>query len=520
MECEDMNFALNRADNQKEYIELLLNANTVEQLKKLGEKKLYICPYCKIPMTVRAGDVRETHFSHPPNLSCEESKRVEGAYSKYKKQIKNDSPRRQLLVSMIRDELETSAKFHDTIQVLDGYRVERLEKYFPDIYVKTGNKEWAITVLANMTEKESSEYSKTFKKKATYFKEKNLIPLWFIDKSNLATENQKKSIVFFHVESLASQISKEDRVWRRGIESYTNKDELFKVMNYPLRVASQRTAMQVKSLFYISQIEERNYIRVFRYVSDLADETIAYRGLLLGETSRISFSEALQIEGESFILKNPNQEEANREQFKQRFLTAQKEYVEKEERIIQQKVSRRSIELPDFSKYERLKSEEETFELHTPGPKKADVYPLFGAVEFRSNTKSGKARELDEFLRTTIYPELNKQKVHNLKEHVSRDKYEKFVEKMLTIRIEGAAFIKTSNHKWRSFLLNWLEENYRLDEWTVSISEMLKLLIEHRIEFIQNSEVLLKVPIQNFLHIYFKELSKDMKVKCNHIITD
>lgn len=514
-----MNFALNKADNQKEYIEILLQSNSIEQLKKLGEKKLYLCPYCKVPMTVKGGKERDSHFSHPRNLSCAESTRVEGNYSKYKKQIKNDSPRRQLLVSMIRDELEVSAKIHDTIQVLDGYRLQGLDKYFPDVYVKTGSKEWAITVLANMTEKESAEHSKVFKKKSDYFKEKNLIPLWFIDKSNLATENQKNSIVFFHVESLASQISKEDRVWRRDIESYTDKKELFKVMNYPSRVASQRDVMEVKSLFYISQIDERNFIRVHRYVSDLADETLAYRGLLIGETSRLSFSEALQIEGESFLLKNSSHEEENREQFKQRFLTAKKEHEEDEEKR-QRKVSRRSIELPDFSKYEHLKSEEETFELHTPEPKKADVYPLFGAVEFRSNTKSGKARELDEFLRTTIYPELNKQKVHNLKEHVPHEKYEKFVEKMLTMRIEGAAFIKTSNQEWRSLMLKWLEENYRLDEWTVSISEMLKLLIEHRIEFIQNSEVLLKVPIQNFLHIYFRELSKDMKVKCNHIITD
>lgn len=507
-----MNFALNKADNQKEYIDILLQSNSIEQLKKLGEKKLYLCPYCKVPMTVKGGKERESHFSHPPNLSCAESTRVEGNYSKYRKQIKNDSPRRQLLVSMIRDELEISAKIHDKIQVFDGYRLESLDNYFPDIYVKTGSKEWAITVLANMTEKESAEHSKIFKKKSDYFKEKNLIPLWFIDKSNLATENHKNSIVFFRVESLASQISKEDRVWRRDIESYTDKRELFKVMNYPLRIASQRTAMEVKSLFYISQIDERNYIRVHRYVSDLADESLAYRGLLIGETSRLSFSEALQIEGESFLLKNSSQEEENRERFKQRFLTAKKEHEEDEEQR-QRKVSRRSIELPDFSKYERLNSEEEIFELHTPGPKKGDISPLFGPVPYRSTTRSGRDSELDEHFRDNIIPYLNKLKVHNLKNLVPHKKYEKFVEKMLTIRIEGAAFIKASNQEWRSLMLNWLEENYRLDEWTVSISEMLKLLREHRIEFTQNSEMLIIVPVKDFLLKFQKNFNKDLNVK-------
>lgn len=508
-----MNFALNKADNQKEYIEILLQSNSIEQLKKLGEKKLYLCPYCKVPMTVKGGKERESHFSHPRNLSCLESTRVEGNYSKYKKHIKNDSPRRQLLVSMIRDELEISAKIHDTIQVLDGYRLESLDKYFPDIYVKTGSKEWAITVLTNMTEKESAEHSKVFKKKSDYFKEKKLIPLWFIDKSNLATENQKNSIVFFRIESLASQVSKEDRVWRRDIESFTDKKELFKVMNYPLRVASQRDFMEVKSVFYISQIDERNYIRVHRYVSNLADETLAYRGLLLGETSRLSFSEALQIEGESFLLKNQSQEEENREQFKQRFLTAKKEYEEKEEITIQQKVSRRSLEMSDFNEYERLNSEDKTFELHTPGPKKENISPLFGAVKFQSNTRIGRERELDEYLRTTVFPELNKKRVHNLKEHISKEKYERFLEKMLTIRVEGAIFIKTSNREWRSHILRWLEDNYRLDEWAVSINDMLKLLKEHEVEFTQNSEVLLTAPVKDFLLKFQRNFNKDLNLK-------
>lgn len=309
-------------------------------------------------------------------------------------------------------------------------------------------------------------------------------------------------------------------MWKRNIESYTEKKELFKVINYPLRVPSQRDVMEVKSLFYISQIDERNFIRVNRYVSDLADEALAYRGFLIGETSRLSFLEALQIEGESFVLKNSSQEEENREQFKQRFLTAKKEYEGDEQRKIQQKASRRSIELPDFRKYERLKLEEEIFELHTPELKKADVYPLFGAVEFRSNTKSGKARELDEFLRTTIYPELNKQKVHNLKEHVPHEKYEKFVEKMLMIRVEGAVFIKTSNQEWRSHILRWLESNYRLDEWAVSINDMLKLLKEHEVEFTQNSEVLLTVPLRDFLKSYKQNLYKDLKVRVDLVVEE
>lgn len=515
-----MNFALNKADNQKEYIEILLQSNSIEQLKKLGEKKLYLCPYCKVPMTVKGGKERESHFSHPRNMSCVESTCVEGNYSKYKKQIKNDSPRRQLLVSMIRDELEISAKIHDTIQVLDGYRLQSLDKYFPDIYVKTGSKEWAITVLANMTEKESAEHSKVFKKKSDYFKGKNLIPLWFIDKSNLATENHKNSIVFFHVESLASQISKEDRVWRRNIESYTHKKELFKVMNYPLRVASQRDLMEVRSLFYISQIDERNYIRVHRYVSDLADEALAYRGLLIGETSRLSFSEALQIEGESFLLKNSSQEEVNREQFKQRFLTAKQEYEEDEQRKIQQKASRRSIELPDFSKYERLSSEDETFELHTPEPKKTDISSLFGPVPYRSTTRNGRENELDKHFRDNIIPHLNKIKVHNIKDHVSQDKYEKFVEKMLTRRVEGAAFIKTPNQEWRALVLKWLEENYHLGEWTVSISKMIELLKNHQIEFIQNQEMFSKVPIQDFLNKYKRSLKQDLNLNTKLLFID
>lgn len=47
----------------------------------------------------------------------------------------------------------------------------------------------------------------------------------------------------------------------------------------------------------------------------------------------------------------------------------------------------------------------------------------------------------------------------------------------------------------------------------MSISEMLKLLNEHRIEFTQNSEALLEVPVKGLLLKFQKNFNKDLNLK-------
>ncbi|MDE4085383.1 hypothetical protein PO902_10140 [Planococcus maritimus] len=550
-----MNFAINKGDNTEEFIDSLKEKYPVDQLKKLAEKNLYVCPYCEVYLRVKSGDKRGTYFAHPPNLACVESKQVEASYRQYQKQIQRESFRHPVLVSMIKDELETVAAEKDLIDIKEGYRVSQFTKHFPDLYVKIGSKEWAITVLTDLKEHESKEHSRNFKARHQYFRENGLIPLWLIDKANFATETAKNSIVLWEIEWLSSHISREDVTWKQNIATYTNREELFKVLGYTTTEWNQNREIEMKSIYYISQIGDRNYIRVFRFIDDLKGEI--YRGFLIGETSRIPFSQALQIKNEAFMLRNPEQEIAFRGTFKEKFSQEKKRKREKEarerearerekaqekERKIREARERKAMK--DREKEIRLRKEEKRKEIlqriqEKERAKKAavasevieDRQNLSGANSYNkalgstskkvsvSTASSPEEKELDEKFRRIFY-EMNRSRIHNLAQHVPEKKYKDLLERMQTIRIEGASYIKSPNHMWRSIILRWLEENYYLEEWTVSIQMIMDILRNEQVEFIDNRDSILKVPIRDFLVNYQKIIKKELKIKSTFIIVE
>lgn len=550
-----MNFAINKGDNTEEFIDSLKEKYPVDQLKKLAEKNLYICPYCEVSLRVKSGDKRGTYFAHPPNLACVESKQVEASYRQYQKQIQRESFRHPVLVSMIKDELVTAAVGKDLLEIKEGYRVPQFTKHFPDLYVKIGRKEWAITVLTDLKEHESKEHSGNFKARHKYFSENGMIPLWLIDKANFATETAKNSIVMWEIEWLSAHISREDVTWKQDIATYTNRGELFEVLRYTTSEWNPNREIEMKSIYYISQIGDRNFIRVFRFIDDLKDEI--YRGFLIGETSRIPFSQALQIKNEAFMLRNPEQELSFRKTFKEKFsqereikrekeererVAREREKAQEKDRKIREAKERKAIK--DREKEIRLRKEEKRKELlqwiqEKERAKSAAVATevmedrenLTGAdsdnkapgSSFKkvsvSTASSPEEKELDEKFRRIFY-EMNRSRTHNLAQHVPEKKYKDLLERMQTTRIEGASYIKSSNHMWRSIILRWLEENYYLEEWTVSIQMIMNILKNEQVEFTDNGDSILKVPIRDFLVNYQKLIKKELKIKSDFIIVE
>ncbi len=508
-----MNFAINKGDNTEEFIDSLKEIYSVDQLKQLAKKNLYICPYCQVSLRVRSGDDRGTYFAHPSNLACLESKQVERAYRQYKKQIQRESFRHPVLVSLIKDELDTAAAGRDVVEITEGYRVPRFKKHFPDLYVQIGSKEWAITVLTDMTEHESLEHSRNFKARHQYFIENGLIPLWLIDKANFAAETMKSSILLWEIEWLSSHTSKEDHAWKNEIATYTDREELFNVSGYTTSALSSNRKIDLKSIYYISQIEDKNYIRVFRFIDDAKGEI--YRGFLIGETSRVPFSQALHIENEVFMLRDPEQELSFRKTFKENVLAAVERKREREKQILEEQEQKKTL-------LRRIREEEKQAaaapvvvdkaeELQETIPQVQPSVSLSRATSV-STAMSPQEKELDERFRQYFY-ELNRGKVRNLASHVSEKKYKEFLERMRTTRIEGASYILSSNHVWRPIILTWLEENYYLENWTVSVQLMKDILKNAQVEFTENREEILKVPIKDFLMVYQKSLKRDLKIK-------
>lgn len=509
-----MNFAIHRLDGTEEFIDQLLKIHTSKELKKLASKNIYVCPYCQESLRVNSGEER-SYFTHPKNKACIESQQVEKSYNQYKKQTKRESLRHSILVSIVKDELEIAAIGKGNIEIVEGYRVERFEKHFPDLYVCIGSREWAITVLTDLTESESIAYAKNFRERHRYFLEKGLEPLWLIDKANFATEINKRSLVMWEIEWLSSVESKEDVQWKESIKQYTDRYELLKVLDYPTLDFDKE--LQVRSIYYISNLEEKNVIRVFRYIDDLANSL--YRGFLIGETSTIPFSQALQIENEAFQLSDPENELQMRKELREEFMKFQEEIKARRKRIEEEEVKRKQLlakerELKEINNQQKRLEEAEAQNQHTPY-----LFNENNQVNYPSSWKSSSAisraeQELDNYWHEK-FKEKRRMRPMKLTSiiQVSEKRYEEFEERLLTVRIEGEIYIQSPNRKWRKLIMDWLGENYYEENWIVSTQMMLEYLKKSEINFTKNNEKILRTPIKGFLTAFNKSAKKDLKIK-------
>ncbi|WP_318617052.1 competence protein CoiA family protein [Sporosarcina sp. YIM B06819] len=116
-----MMFAMHRIDRKMEWINLLLETESIEGLRLSAKKGVFECPYCSVPMSVRAGEKNVHHFAHPKNLTCAKSERADQAYHNYQKQIKHESVRQKVLVGLVKDELETANQDKQQVEMEYGY---------------------------------------------------------------------------------------------------------------------------------------------------------------------------------------------------------------------------------------------------------------------------------------------------------------------------------------------------------------------------------------------------------------
>lgn len=75
------------------------------------------------------------HFSHKHGEGCEPSKAVTIAYKRYEKQMKRESNRQELIVTMMRDELNVLSRISPLLEVQFGYL--DFNKDLPDLVIAT-----------------------------------------------------------------------------------------------------------------------------------------------------------------------------------------------------------------------------------------------------------------------------------------------------------------------------------------------------------------------------------------------
>ncbi|UJW57969.1 competence protein CoiA-like family [Bacillus sp. A116_S68] len=300
----------------------------VRNYRLLAEKNIYICPYCNSNLIVKHGEERGTYFSHKHFEACEESVLADVAEKKYSKQTARESKEHRAIVDIIYDELSVTTRYESDKEVDYGYKAKKHLNHFPDVLLKIGETELAISVVTNVKAKNDLDVAKSVKKRHNYFIEHGMEPIWFIDNKELSIERDKNAIVLWDAEAVTALTTNEDVKWQNAINTVAKDLSFFKPYNY--KPSMDNLKIVVSSVYYLTSNESNITVSVRRFLKDR--ETKPYRAFLLGDAYDISFSKALVIENESLKLKDSEIEERNRTDFINGYHALKKEQDEKEKR--------------------------------------------------------------------------------------------------------------------------------------------------------------------------------------------
>lgn len=315
----------------------------VTNLKKLAEKNLFVCPYCQAKLIVKAGDKRGLYFSHLHSEACEPSKKVDQAERKYERQIERETKFHTVLVNVLHDELSAQAKIKANISVEYGFKAKFNLKEFPDVWIKIGDKEFALSVITNVSSSSDSKLANQIIKRHQYFKEQGMEPIWFLEKKEQSIEMEKNAIVLWDAELAISSKTEEDHQWDRFLSKIIEDREFFTYFHYPFY--NDTIEIDVRSLFYIYNNGEKIVVKVQRFLKDRTEKP--FRAFLLNSGYEMPFSEALII-NEGFLLNSSISEDEHRKTFlnkykqaKELFLTEELRQEEKKKQSLQQLIDQK-----------------------------------------------------------------------------------------------------------------------------------------------------------------------------------
>lgn len=309
-----MRVAIHIIEKKLYHISRSITEDEISNLKKLAEKGLFQCPFCDSKLKVRSGEKREVHFSHHHSESCEESKVVDKAEKKYINQIKRETPKHQTMVQIVYDELQVQSRTRTGMDVDLGYSAKSHLSEFPDVWVKLGDKEFAISVLTNVNPHQDQVLSEKIIKRHRYFVEQGMQPIWFIENKELAIERDKNAIVLWDAEAVLALKTEEDKRWDYMLKGSIKDLSFFDLYNYT--PSMKNISIDVRSLYYIYSNDDRIVVKVQRFLNDRLEKP--FRSFLINDGYELSFAEALRSDN-NFILCNTEIEEDNRKKFMDRF---------------------------------------------------------------------------------------------------------------------------------------------------------------------------------------------------------
>ncbi|WP_336637851.1 competence protein CoiA family protein [Lysinibacillus fusiformis] len=304
-----------------------LSAAEIENLQIVARKGTFSCPYCKAALYIRHGDINGTYFSHQHGESCEPSKVVTAAYKRYVKQKKRESHRQELIVTMMRDELNVLSRIYSTLEVKFGYLDLAFNNHIPDLIVTIQNRKYALSVLTDINRTTDSIAAKTIKAREQDFIKKGYKPIWFIERSQLAVDTDKKSLVFWTSEQAALQEHNEDATWTQFLHTLAPSDELIRIMN--LDKQHLHSSIEVKSILYITPANEDIALQIYRVIENRTSNPP--KATFLTDAYTLSIAEAFAVNNDALRLSLPDVEREMRTAYQKLFLKNQLELQQQEE---------------------------------------------------------------------------------------------------------------------------------------------------------------------------------------------
>lgn len=316
-----MKEAIHSIDGELVRLNSVISPEEIRNYKKLSDKGIYKCPYCEAELMIKSGDHREVHFSHRHSESCEPSKIVDEAEKRYRRQVARDTAKHKTMVDIIYDELKTQSRTRADLIVDYGYRVKKELSKYPDIWVKSGDVEVAISVITNVRPSSDSKLSKEIEERHEYFLDNCMRPLWFVERKEWSIEKEKQAIVLWDAESSISLHTKEDKKWEAMIRPLAKNSSFFERFNYSPSMSA--ISLDIRSMYYIYSTEERIVVKVQRFIKDRT--TKPFRAFMINDGYEIPFSKALY----KLQLGDSEVEEQERQKFMRKFEELGQRWIEK-----------------------------------------------------------------------------------------------------------------------------------------------------------------------------------------------
>jgi hypothetical protein len=192
---------------------------------------------------------------------------------KYSKQTARESKEHRAIVDIIYDELKVTTKYESDKEVDYGYKAKMHLNHFPDVLLKIGETELAISVVTNVKSKDGTDVARSVKKRHHYFVEQGMKPIWFIGNKELSIEREKNDIVLWDAKAVTALTTEEDIKWKNAIKTMANDLSFFKPFNYKPSMGDLKVV--VGSVYHISSNENNIAVSVRRFIKDR--ETKPYR---------------------------------------------------------------------------------------------------------------------------------------------------------------------------------------------------------------------------------------------------